>query len=130
MTIEERRKALSAKIAEFFNAKSLSVVVPDETMTFSSKLNESSIIDEEPTYQRHVEPKKNYYGNRHEVVKKEPRSKTVAKKGKDIVVSNKMSNSEVTAILSKDRKHRLWDKELYKWTIKDWEELYKLRDEK
>lgn len=145
MTIEERRRALSAKITEYFNAKSLSNVIPGETLTIGSKLNnmqdnaimdddieirskmqEISVIDEDPTYQRHIVPKKNYHGTRNEVVKKETRKKIKASP----VVSNKMSQTEVTAILSKDRKHKLWDKEIYAWTGKDWEELYKLRDEK
>jgi hypothetical protein len=145
MTIEERRKMLSAKITEYFNAKSLSIVTPSETLIIGSKLNnmqdnaimdesieihskmqEISIVDEDPTYQRHVIPKKNYFGTRQEVVKKETRKKIKASP----IVSNKMSQTEVTAILSKDRKHKLWDKEIYSWTAKDWEELYKLRDEK
>jgi len=145
MTIEERRKALSAKITEYFNAKLMVAVIPSETLIMSSKLNtmqesaimdedveihskmqDISIVDEDPTYQRHIEPKRNYHGTKHEVVKKELR-----KKIKDApVVSNKMAQTEVTAILSKDRKHRLWDKEIYSWTAKDWNELYTLRDEK
>lgn len=138
MTIEERRKALSIKIADYFNAKPLlSTEVLDETVTFSSKLNtmsEASLSDEDYTYQLRVEPKKNYYGTRGEVVKKEPRNRVL--KRKETAVSNKLPSSnkipynEVTEILNKDRKHRLWDKEIYKWTNKDWEELYTLRNEK
>ena len=41
-----------------------------------------------------------------------------------------MPQNEVTAILSKDMKHKLWDKEIYTWTSKDWDALYTLRDEK
>jgi hypothetical protein len=129
MTIEERRKALSEKIAEYFNTKSITSIIPN-VLTFSSKLNtmnESSIVDEDPTYQRHMKPKRNYHGTKHEVIKKEPRT---PKKKESPIVSNKMSQTEVTAILSKDRKHRLWDKEIYTWTLRDWNELYTLRDEK
>jgi hypothetical protein len=144
MTREEKRKTLSAKITEYFRAKSLFAVIPSDTLILSSKLNSMQdnaimdedveihskmheiLIDEDPTYQRHVIPKKNYFGTRQEVVKKEPRVKIKVSP----VVSNKMSQTEVTAILSKDRKHKLWDKEIYSWTAKDWEALYTLRDEK
>ena len=128
MTIEERRKALSAKITEYFNAKSIHAVIPSDTLIMSSKLNsmqDNAIMDEEFTYQRHIVPKKNYHGTKHEVAKKETH-----KKIKVSPVSNKMSQNEVTAILSKDMKHKLWDKEIYTWTSKDWDALYTLRDEK
>jgi len=142
MTIEEKRKALSAKIAEYFNTKSMTAVIPKESLILGSKLNtmqESAIlddnveiyskmheiVDEDPTYQKHIVPKKNYYGTRDEVIKKETKKIKVAP-----AVSSKMSQTEITSILSKDRKHRLWDKEIYTWTNKDWEALYTLRDEK
>jgi len=133
MTVEEKRKALSAKITEYFNAKSMTVVVPSETLILGSKLNtmqESAIADEELTYRRHIEPKKNYHGTKHEVIKKVPQTKKIPVKHKPASVSSKMTQSEVTAILSKDRKHKLWDKEIYSWSNRDWEELYTLRDEK
>ena len=79
MTIEERRKALSAKITEYFNAKSIHAVIPSDTLILSSKLNsmqDNAIMDEEFTYQRHIVPKKNYHGTKHEVVKKETHKKS------------------------------------------------------
>jgi hypothetical protein len=143
MTIEERRKSLSAKIAAYFNAKSMVAVIPKVIVIMSSKLNNMQdnaildddveiyskmnevVIDEKGTYRQHVVPKKNYYGNRDAVIKENSKKIKSAP-----VVSSKMSQVEITAILSKDRKHKLWDKEIYTWTDKDWEALYTLRDEK
>jgi hypothetical protein len=135
---QTRIQVLRRQISQYFSHMN---PPQEETIIYAeSKMNrEEPIVEEEPEYSKiktqeeldqkiaqHKEKKekKNYFGNRHLVPPK------VSKKKTDAPVLSKLSQKETMEILRKDRSHPLWAKEIYKWSTKDWESLFKLRDEK
>ena len=135
---ETKIEVLKRKISQYF--AHMNVVEADEDIEIiyaESKMNKDDILDEElvsikietqeeldAKIAEHKSKKKNYFGNRHLV---EPKK---SKKKEDKPVVSKLPQNEVMEILRKNRSHPLWGKEIYRWSMKDWESLFKLRDEK
>lgn len=115
MDKKQRSEELRRKIVEYFTEMYPARV--EAFIEIESKINKyEEVVEEEPVH------KVNRFGTRHLVPEKVKKELSVVKA--------KLPKNEVMEILRKDRKHPLWEKEVISWTAKDWESLFKLRDEK